>query len=59
MPDVNASKKQPRLVIYGVGQRGQLVARLALQKGWPVVAGDTTGGPESRTGSRATRRAWP
>lgn len=38
MPDAIASQKKPRLVIYGVGQYGQLIARLALQKGWPVVA---------------------
>ncbi len=28
----------PRIVIYGVGQYGGLIARLALQKGWKIVA---------------------
>jgi 2,4-diaminopentanoate dehydrogenase len=28
----------PRIVIYGVGQYGSHIARMALQKGWPIVA---------------------
>src|SRR5262245_25043507 len=29
---------KPRIAIYGVGQYGQAVARLAVEKNWPVVA---------------------
>lgn len=32
------AKVQPRLVVYGVGQFGQMIVRLAADKGWPVVA---------------------
>lgn len=30
--------QKPRIVIYGMGQFGSLIARLAVQKGWPIVA---------------------
>jgi len=29
---------KPRIVIYGTGQYGSIAARIALEKGWPVVA---------------------
>jgi 2,4-diaminopentanoate dehydrogenase len=29
---------KPRIVIYGMGQFGQMIARFADQKGWPIVA---------------------
>lgn len=29
---------KPRIVVYGVGQYGSLIARLAVDKGWPIVA---------------------
>lgn len=32
------SGKVPRIAIYGVGQYGSIAARIALEKGWPVVA---------------------
>jgi len=28
----------PRIVIYGTGQYGSIAARIALEKGWPIVA---------------------
>lgn len=31
-------KLAPRLVIYGIGQYGVMIARLAVKKGWPIVA---------------------
>jgi 4-hydroxy-tetrahydrodipicolinate reductase len=36
----------PRIVIYGVGQYGQYIARFAAQKGWPVVAAYNRAGPK-------------
>lgn len=36
----------PRLAIYGVGQYGVLVTRLAVAKGWPVVAAYNRAGPK-------------
>jgi 4-hydroxy-tetrahydrodipicolinate reductase len=32
------STQKPRIVIYGMGQFGALIARLATEKGWPIVA---------------------
>jgi 4-hydroxy-tetrahydrodipicolinate reductase len=37
---------KPRLVIYGVGQYGALITRLAVEKGWPVVAAFNRAGPK-------------
>jgi len=31
-------QSSPRIVVYGVGQYGGHIARLAVQRGWPVVA---------------------
>lgn len=31
-------KTVPRLVLYGIGQYGQMMVRLADKKGWPIVA---------------------
>lgn len=36
----------PRVVIYGVGQYGSLIARLAVSKGWPIVAAFNRAGPK-------------
>lgn len=44
MPGSQGTK--PRIVIYGMGQFGQLIARLAVQKGWPVVAAFNRAGPK-------------
>jgi 4-hydroxy-tetrahydrodipicolinate reductase len=33
-----AQKSVPRLVLYGIGQYGQMMVRLADKKGWPIVA---------------------
>ena len=35
MPDPSG---KPRIAIYGMGQFGQFIARLAAEKGWPIVA---------------------
>jgi hypothetical protein len=29
---------RPRIAIYGIGQYGSIAARIALEKGWPVIA---------------------
>ena len=36
----------PRIAIYGVGQYGSLIARMATEKGWPVVAAFNRAGPK-------------
>jgi 2,4-diaminopentanoate dehydrogenase len=36
----------PRIAIYGVGQYGTMIARLAVEKGWPVVAAFNRSGPK-------------
>jgi len=33
-----ARTDKPRIVIYGTGQYGSIAARIAIEKGWPVVA---------------------
>ena len=35
---VATSGKKPRMALYGVGQYGQHVVRIAAAKGWPIVA---------------------
>lgn len=37
---------KPRIVIYGVGQYGSLIARFATEKGWPIVAAFNRAGPK-------------
>jgi 4-hydroxy-tetrahydrodipicolinate reductase len=37
---------KPRIVIYGVGQYGAMIARLALAKDWPIVAAFNRAGPK-------------
>lgn len=37
---------KPRIVIYGMGQFGQMIARFAAQKGWPIVAAFNRPGPK-------------
>lgn len=39
-------KKNPRIVIYGMGQFGQLIARFAYEKKWPIVAALNRAGPK-------------
>ena len=36
----------PRIVIYGVGQYGAMIARLAADRGWPIVAAFNRAGPK-------------
>jgi 4-hydroxy-tetrahydrodipicolinate reductase len=36
----------PRIVIYGVGQYGTMIARLAADRGWPIVAAFNRAGPK-------------
>jgi 2,4-diaminopentanoate dehydrogenase len=36
----------PRIAIYGVGQYGAMIARLATERGWPVVAAFNRAGPK-------------
>ena len=36
----------PRLVLYGIGQYGSHVARMAVEKGWPIVAAYNRAGPK-------------
>jgi 4-hydroxy-tetrahydrodipicolinate reductase len=38
--------QKPRIAIYGMGQFGQMIARFAAQKGWPVVAAFNRAGPK-------------
>jgi hypothetical protein len=40
------STQIPRIAIYGMGQFGSLVARLATAKGWPIVAAFNRAGPK-------------
>ena len=39
-------RKPPRIAIYGVGQYGTMIARLATEKGWPIVAAFNRAGPK-------------
>ncbi len=32
------SQRAPRIAIYGIGQYGTMIARLATERGWPIVA---------------------
>lgn len=43
---MTSGASKPRLVIYGVGQYGSLITRLAVEKGWPVVAAFNRAGPK-------------
>jgi len=38
--------KPPRIVLYGVGQYGAMIARLAADRGWPIVAAFNRAGPK-------------
>ena len=35
---MNPANSVPRLVLYGIGQYGQMMVRMAAKKGWPIVA---------------------
>lgn len=37
---------RPRIAIYGVGQYGSMIARLATERGWPIVAAYNRAGPK-------------
>ncbi len=43
---MTAAGAKPRIVIYGMGQFGCFIARLATQKGWPIVAAFNRAGPK-------------
>jgi len=43
---VKWSAAPPRIVIYGVGQYGGHIARLAAEKGWPIIAAFNRAGPK-------------
>jgi 4-hydroxy-tetrahydrodipicolinate reductase len=38
--------RPPRIAIYGVGQYGAMIARLAADKGWPIAAAFNRAGPK-------------
>jgi 2,4-diaminopentanoate dehydrogenase len=40
------STARPRIVIYGIGQYGAMIARLAADRGWPIVAAFNRAGPK-------------
>lgn len=46
MLDLDVGSAKPRLAIYGVGQYGSLIARLATMAGWTVVAAYNRAGPK-------------
>lgn len=41
-----AAVTPPRIVLYGVGQYGGLIARKATEKGWPIIAAFNRSGPK-------------
>ena len=41
-----ARASPPRIVIYGIGQYGAMIARLAAERGWPIVAAYNRAGPK-------------
>ncbi|MCX7863839.1 MAG: hypothetical protein N2423_02190 [Novosphingobium sp.] len=43
---MTAQAHTPRIAIYGMGQFGQMIARLAAQKGWSIVAAYNRAGPK-------------
>ncbi|MCK9563282.1 MAG: hypothetical protein M0R02_11255 [Bacteroidales bacterium] len=43
---MNKTFRKPRIVIYGMGQYGCLIAKLAVEKGWPIVAAFNRAGPK-------------
>jgi len=43
---MTSGEKPPRIVIYGVGQYGSMIARLAAERGWPIVAAFNRMGPK-------------
>lgn len=43
---MQASANPPRIVIYGLGQYGAMIARLAADRGWPIVAAYNRTGPK-------------
>lgn len=44
--EITAMGRKPRLVIYGIDQYGSHIAKLALAKGWPIVAAFNRAGPK-------------
>ena len=43
---MTAEPSTPRIVIYGVGQYGSMIARLAAERDWPIVAAYNRAGPK-------------
>jgi 4-hydroxy-tetrahydrodipicolinate reductase len=43
---MDASGRPPRIAIYGVGQYGAMIVRLAAERGWPIVAAFNRAGPK-------------
>lgn len=43
---MSATSQAPRIAIYGIGQFGQMIARLAAERGWPIVAAYNRAGPK-------------
>ena len=41
-----AAVPAPRIAIYGIGQFGSMVARLAAERGWPIAAAFNRAGPK-------------
>ena len=46
MSAASIAPRAPRIAIYGVGQYGAMIARLAVDRGWPVVAAFNRAGPK-------------
>ena len=40
------ASRAPRIAIYGVGQYGTMIARLAAERGWPIAAAFNRAGPK-------------
>lgn len=43
---MSQSARPPRIAIYGIGQYGKMIARLAAERGWPIVAAYNRAGPK-------------
>jgi len=43
---MSARARPPRIAIYGIGQYGKMIARLAAERGWPIVAAYNRAGPK-------------
>lgn len=43
---MSGESSAPRIAIYGMGQFGAIIARMAVEKGWPIVAAYNRAGPK-------------